>query len=116
MPLHNVEIKVMDINGYCPVYKKGDVMVLEGFRIRSKKSADICIHALTGMMSLLSAFSHGLSAKDLGIGSSDDLGYVKCPDPGPPLTEGGSVLFELRRFEEVKQESEALHGDSTVKS
>jgi len=49
------------------------------------------------MTTLLSAFLHGTSAKELGIGVEPDLGYVQCPDPGPPCTKGGTVIFELKR-------------------
>jgi hypothetical protein len=49
------------------------------------------------MSTLLSAFSHGSSAIGLGIGEKENLGYLRCPDPGPPCTKGGTVLFELRR-------------------
>jgi len=41
----------MEIKGSCPVYKVGDKMTLEGFYIISGGSANICIHALTAMMS-----------------------------------------------------------------
>ncbi|MEM1625607.1 MAG: TIGR04076 family protein [Candidatus Nezhaarchaeales archaeon] len=98
MVLYRVLISVMEIKGSCPVYKVGDKMTLEGFYIVSDGPANICIHALTAMMSLLSAFSHGASARDLGIGSKDDEGYVQCPDPGPPYTEGGTVVFRLKRL------------------
>jgi len=97
MAPYRVIIKVKEVRGYCPLYKPGDVIVLEKFYIKSKESANICVHAFTSLISLLSAFSHGYSAKDLGIGETDDVGYLQCPDPGPPITKGGTVIFELRR-------------------
>jgi len=42
-------------------------------------------------------FIKGVSAKTLGIGEEDDIGYIQCPDPGKPYTKGGTVIFELRR-------------------
>jgi hypothetical protein len=33
------------------------------------------------MLTLLSPFLKGVSAKVLGIGEQDDVGYVQCPDP-----------------------------------
>ncbi|MEM2197423.1 MAG: TIGR04076 family protein [Sulfolobales archaeon] len=98
MVLYKVLISVVEIRGFCPVYKVGDEMLLEGFYIVSGSSANICIHALAALMSLLSAFSHGASARDLGIGSGDDEGYLQCPDPGPPYTRGGTVVFRLKRL------------------
>jgi len=56
---------------------------------------------LASMLTLLSPFLKGVSAKVLGIGKEDDVGYVQCPDPGKPYTCGGTVVFELRR-EEIK--------------
>jgi len=53
-------------------------------------------------MSLLSAFLHGTSAKTLGIGEKDDEGLLQCPDPSPPHTKGGTVIFHLKRLEEIK--------------
>jgi uncharacterized repeat protein (TIGR04076 family) len=49
------------------------------------------------MTTFLSAFLHGTSALELGIGSEEDVGYLQCPDPGPPYTKGGTVLFKLKR-------------------
>lgn len=98
MVLYRVLISVLEVRGSCPVYKIGDEILLEGFYIISNQSANICIHALSALMSLLSAFSHGASARDLGIGSKDDEGYVQCPDPGPPYTKGGTVIFHLKRL------------------
>ena len=39
----------------------------------------------------------GVSAKTLGIGETNDIGYVQCPDPGKPYTPGGTVVFQLVR-------------------
>jgi len=102
MTIYRVLITVKEIKGICPVYRVSDKIILEGYYVRSRKSANVCIHALTAMMSLLSAFSHGASARDLGIGKSDDKGYVQCSDPGQPYTEGGTVVFQLKRLEAIK--------------
>lgn len=94
---NRLTITVKEVRGKCPIYKAGDEIIIEDFYVKSKKSKDICMHALSAMHTLLSAFAHGCSAKDLGIGSKEDIGYLQCPDPGPPHTEGGTVLFEIRR-------------------
>jgi uncharacterized repeat protein (TIGR04076 family) len=49
------------------------------------------------MLTLLTPFLKGVSAKSLGIGEKDDVGYVQCPDPGELYTSGGTVVFELKR-------------------
>ena len=95
--MYHVIIQVKQIKGSCPVYHVGDEIVMDGHYINSRKSSNICMHAFSAMLTLLSAFAHGTSAIDLGIGEKEDLGYLKCPDPGPPHTKGGTVLFELRR-------------------
>lgn len=103
MPLHRVVIEVHDVRGRCAAgYRPGDKIVVEGFYVVSGKSANICIHAFSAMMTLLSAFAHGASARDLGIGSSDDEGYLQCPDPGKPYTCGGTVVFKLKRVSVVE--------------
>lgn len=94
---YSVILKVERIKGYCPLYKVGDEIVLHDFYIDSSKSNNICIHLLAASSTLLSAFIHGSSAIDLGIGKTDDVGYLQCPDPGPPYTKGGTVLFKLIR-------------------
>ena len=45
----------------------------------------VCLHALSSMLTLLTPFIKGVSAKVLGIGREDDVGYVQCPDPGKTL-------------------------------
>lgn len=97
--MHRVIIHVKEIKGNCPVYHVGDKIVLDGYYINSTMSSNICMHAFSAVLTLLSAFVHGSSAIDLGIGEEENLGYLECPDPGPPHTKGGTVLFELRREE-----------------
>ncbi|MFB0503578.1 MAG: TIGR04076 family protein [Candidatus Bathyarchaeia archaeon] len=97
--MYRVTIDVKEIGGRCPVYAIGDRITLDGYCIDSRMSSNICMHAFSAMLTLLSAFAHGSSAIDLGIGEKEDVGYLQCPDPGPPYTNGGTVLFELRRKE-----------------
>ncbi|ADG90840.1 hypothetical protein Tagg_0566 [Thermosphaera aggregans DSM 11486] len=68
-------------------YKLGDCFTVEKFYV-SDAEKGICIHALSSMLTLLSPLLKGVSAKVLGIGEQDDVGYVQCPDPGRPLTCG----------------------------
>jgi hypothetical protein len=49
------------------------------------------------MLTLLTPFLKGVSARALGIGKEDDVGYMQCPDPGEPYTCRGTVVFELKR-------------------
>jgi len=52
--------------------------------IKEIRSKPVCLHVLVAMLTLLSPFLKGVSARGLGIGLKDDVGYVKCPDPGKP--------------------------------
>ena len=90
-------IEVKEVKGFCPLYKPGDQILLKDFYIDSKHSKNVCIHLLSAASTLLSAFMHGASAIELGIGDRDDIGYLQCPDPGSPYTKGGTVVFELMR-------------------
>lgn len=94
---YRIQVKVEHIKGKCPVYKPGDTIIIDKFYINTSKSANVCIHAFGALLSLLSAFIHGSSAKELGIGKEHDIGYLQCPDPGPPITCGGTVTFKLIR-------------------
>ena len=96
-PRYRVTVSVKEVRGICPLYKPGDRIVFERFYLKSSSSKDLCIHVFSALSTLLSAFLHGSSAKDLGIGESDDIGYLQCPDPGPEYTKGGTVIFELIR-------------------
>jgi hypothetical protein len=50
------------------------------------------------MLSMIVPLSHGISFKQLGLSKEDDeKGYVQCLDPGKPYTNGGTVLFEIKR-------------------
>lgn len=77
-------------------YRPGDYFTVEKFYISDVRKG-VCLHALASMLTLLSPFLKGVSAKILGIGMEDDDGYIQCPDPGEPYTCGGTVIFELKR-------------------
>lgn len=91
-------VVVRDVRGRCAAgYKPGKLFELERFYIKCEQNVKICVHALNALLTFAVPMLKGVSARDLGIGLEDDVGFVQCPDPGGPYTEGGSVLFELRR-------------------
>jgi len=93
-----VEVVIKEVKGFCAIgYKPGDKFVIENYYVRSNQEKPICLHALNSMITILMPLLKGVSAKDLGIGFEDDVGYVQCPDPGKPYTCGGTVVFELKR-------------------
>lgn len=94
---YRVKVCVKEVRGRCAFgYKPGDCFVIEKYYIRDVGKG-VCIHAFSSMLTLLSSFLKGVSAKTLGIGVEDDIGYIQCPDPGKPYTCGGTVIFELIR-------------------
>ena len=88
---------VEEIRGNCPIYKTRDKITIDEFYIKSNNSQNISIHAFVAMTTMLSAFIRGSSASELGIDSEKNVGYLQCPDPGPPCSKGGTVLFKLKR-------------------
>jgi uncharacterized repeat protein (TIGR04076 family) len=98
MTRYRVRIIVKEVRGYCAAgYKPGDSFTIERFYIKPSQNIRICLHALNSMITILTPFLKGVSARNLGIGDKDDVGYLQCPDPGQPYTRGGTVIFELRR-------------------
>lgn len=94
---YQIVITVKEVRDYCPIYKVGDKIFVKKFYIESKNSQNICIHAFAAISTLLSAFLHGSSAIHLGISAQENIGFLQCPDCGPPYTRGGTVIFELKR-------------------
>ena len=94
-----IEVEAVKVRGRCPVYKVGDKMVIKMPELVISETDKVCIHALIGIQTLLQAMARGCSARELGIGEKEDEGYVQCPDPGPPYTTGGTVLFRIRRVQ-----------------
>jgi uncharacterized repeat protein (TIGR04076 family) len=92
-------ITVKDIRGNCPVFKVGDKIVLESPKIIVEETDNICLHAFGCMLSMLVPLSHGISFKRLGLARDEksETGYIQCLDPGKHYTNGGTVLFEIRR-------------------
>ena len=91
-------IAVREIRGSCPVFKVGDKIVVESPKIIVDETDNMCIHAFGCMLSMIVPLSHGISFKKLGLAKEDgETGYIQCLDPGKPYTNGGTVLFEIRR-------------------
>jgi hypothetical protein len=95
----DLSVEVVAVQGTCPVYKVGDRFVLaEGYRIACRDSCDICLHSLGALMTFAVALSAGILPTDCGLAGPDqEPAHVRCLDPGPPLTPGGTVTFAIRR-------------------
>ena len=95
---YRLVITVKEIRGNCPVFNVGDRMVVESPKIVVDKTDNICVHAFGCMLSMIVPLSRGISFKTLGLATEEDeKGYIQCLDPGKPYTDGGTVLFEIRR-------------------
>ena len=93
-----VVVEVVEVRGKCALgYKPGDKFIVRDYYIESMDKP-ICLHALSSLLTILSLMLKGYSAKRLGIGETDNTGYLQCPDPGKPYTDGGTVIFKLTRI------------------
>jgi uncharacterized repeat protein (TIGR04076 family) len=95
---YRLTIIVKKIRGSCPIFKVGDKIVMDSPKIIVDETDNLCIHAFGCMLSMIDPLSHGISFKQLGLAKQEDeKGYVQCLDPGKPYTDGGTVLFEIKR-------------------
>jgi uncharacterized repeat protein (TIGR04076 family) len=95
---YRLVITAKEIRGNCPVFNVGDRIVVESPKIIADKTDNICIHAFGCMLSMIVPLSHGVNFKALGLATEEDeKGYIQCLDPGKPYTDGGTVLFEIKR-------------------
>lgn len=90
-------IKVREIRGECPVYEKGDKIVIEGPKIKLEETDAICVHALACLSTFLVALRDGAPPPELGLAKRGRTAYFQCLDPGDPYTSGGTVIFEVTR-------------------
>ncbi|MGC8896459.1 MAG: TIGR04076 family protein [Candidatus Bathyarchaeia archaeon] len=95
---YRLVITVKEIRGKCPVFKVGEKITVESPKIVISKTDNICVHAFGSLLSMIVPLSHGISFKQLGLAKEEgEKGYIQCLDPGKPYTNGGTVLFEIKR-------------------
>ncbi len=92
-----IRIRVHEIKGTCPVFKKNDQMVFDGPELVKGETDAYCVWASTAFLPYLLAVRYGVPATDIGLSNVKDRYFVQCLDPGPPLTSGGTVIFEMVR-------------------
>ncbi len=89
--VRDLEVRVWEIRGSCPVYREGDIFyIIGGFRLKS--AIELCMHSLASLMPFYAALSRGISPREMGLGQEE--AYVQCPDPCY-LTGGGTATFRL---------------------
>ncbi|MEM0355815.1 MAG: TIGR04076 family protein [Desulfurococcaceae archaeon] len=92
-----VIVEVQEVRGKCALgYQQGDQIILKDFYIEYS-SKPICLHALASMLTILILMLKQHSGRELGLSKSSDEAYVQCPDPNGLLTDGGTVIFRIRR-------------------
>ncbi len=96
--MHDLCITVKEIKGKCPVHKLGDKIMIKGPEIDLKQTDSICTHALASLLHYIVALRSGADPIELGLSKEKDKAYVQCVDPGEPYTEGGTVIFEIKKF------------------
>lgn len=99
-----LEIEVCEIRGKCPVYKVGDRIVIDDPQVVLESTDALCVHALSSLLHYLLVLDSGADPVRLGLSKhgDSDHSYIQCVDPGEPYTEGGTVIFKIKR---VKQET-----------
>lgn len=90
-----MRILVREIRGNCPIFKLGDEIQIQGAEIDLERTRAICVHALPSLLYYALALREGADPRSLGLSNRPDRGYLQCPDPGPPYTPGGTVIFEF---------------------
>ena len=93
-------ITVHEIKGTCPVYAKGDRIVLdEGYKLNPAETDNVCMHSLASVMPYYVVLYHGVDPRELGLSKEPGRAFVQCLDPCH-LTGGGTVVFEISRSDE----------------
>ncbi len=94
-----LEIEVVDVRGYCPVYRVGDKIVVDDPEIVLGKTDALCTHALSSLLHYVLVLERGANPVELGLSKPEhnEHAYIQCVDPGQPYTKGGTVVFRIRR-------------------
>jgi uncharacterized repeat protein (TIGR04076 family) len=96
-----LEITVHEIRGICPVHSVGDRILIEGPNIVVAETDALCTHALSTLLHYTTILEQSWCPVALGLTTSEDPAnaYMQCVDPGPPYTDGGTVIFRCRKIE-----------------
>jgi uncharacterized repeat protein (TIGR04076 family) len=90
-------ITVKEVSGTCPVYRRGDRIVLdEGYRLNMDETNSVCMHSLASVMPYYNALGHGVEPALLGLADAEGKACVQCLDP-MRHTGGGTAVFRIER-------------------
>lgn len=60
----------------------------------------LCTHALSSLLHYVLILDSGADPVNLGLTKLNDRehAYIQCVDPGAPYTDGGTVVFKIKRM------------------
>ena len=92
----DLKITVIEIEGTCPVYQKGDSFLLnKGYILIPENSCRICMHSLASIIPYHVALSHNIAPASIGLSKKDEnKAFLQCLNPCA-YTDGGTVVFEV---------------------
>lgn len=95
-----LEIEVCEVRGKCPVYKVGNKIVIDDPEIVLEKTDALCTHALSSLLHYTLVLERGVDPVELGLSKPEDRthAYIQCVDPGESYTQGGTVIFKIRKI------------------
>jgi len=75
-------IKVIGIEGKCPVYSVGDRIILdEGYEVNLRETTNICVHSLASIMPYYNALNNGIAPEKLGLANRQGKVCVQYQNP-----------------------------------
>ena len=97
---HRVIYEVEEINGSCPIYKKGDKIVIDSQYpaevINLKESKAVCMRVLDNAWSHV-IYQTGSDKLLTYLGAGTGECRIACSMPGKPYTKCGYVMFRITR-------------------
>ena len=82
------------------MHKVGDTIAVADPRIVLEKTDALCTHALSSLLHFVVALERGADPIELGLSKRKDEAFIQCVDPGEPYTQGGTVIFRIRRLQD----------------
>ena len=90
-------IEVKDVFGHCNAgYKVGEKIVLSLPLVDLVQTDRICLGALNSLIPYVRQFS------EVGDLPANARSVIHCPDPGPEKGGKGSVIFRIKRKDDIK--------------
>lgn len=95
-----LEIRVHEIRGKCPVYREGGRITVDDPEIDLERTDALCTHALSSILHYTTILERKWCPVELGltVDGDEEHAYMQCVDPVEPYTEGGTVIFQVRRL------------------